>query len=292
MKRRTCLATVFVAALCLLTSGCFTIEQEIFLEPDGSGDLVIHVSMPDFPDDSKKNLPPMTEQDPEKLIEDIKQISKDLPPTLKLKEVKELRRNGARAYYIVVHFNQLKDVDSISKRFSEGLAPKEGAPSSNSQDEYKIEVNKVGDLTVITQRLYLDMAGLLEKGKSENAPPPIDPPPPVEPPKSVAKKSGVNQPGKRGARQKPNPTATKAGAAKEENPAEGPPADMMKGLLDEEVMKMVFSAMFKLRFVVHAPKNISETNADIVLNGKTAIWNASFGAFIKEKKPIEMKLAY
>lgn len=43
---------------------------------------------------------------------------------------------------------------------------------------------------------------------------------------------------------------------------------------------------------MHAPKNISETNADIVLNGKTAIWDASFGAFIKEKKPIEMKLTY
>jgi hypothetical protein len=66
----------------------------------------------------------------------------------------------------------------------------------------------------------------------------------------------------------------------------------MKGLMDEEAINMIFSSLFKLRFVLHAPKKITETNADIVLNGNIAVWNASFGAFAKEKKPIEMKVAY
>jgi hypothetical protein len=63
-------------------------------------------------------------------------------------------------------------------------------------------------------------------------------------------------------------------------------------LMDEETINMIFSSLFKLRFVLHAPKKITETNADIVLNGNIAVWNASFGAFVKEKKPIEMKVAY
>jgi hypothetical protein len=66
----------------------------------------------------------------------------------------------------------------------------------------------------------------------------------------------------------------------------------MKGLMDEETMNMLVSSLFKLRFVLHAPKRINETNADIVLNGNTAVWNATFGAFAKEKKPIEMKVTY
>ena len=52
------------------------------------------------------------------------------------------------------------------------------------------------------------------------------------------------------------------------------------------------SSILKMRFVLHTPKKITETNADIVLNGNIAIWNASLGAFIKEKKPIEMKVTY
>jgi hypothetical protein len=47
-----------------------------------------------------------------------------------------------------------------------------------------------------------------------------------------------------------------------------------------------------MRFVLHAPRKITETNADIVLNGNIAIWNASPGAFFTEKSPIEMKVTY
>ena len=59
-----------------------------------------------------------------------------------------------------------------------------------------------------------------------------------------------------------------------------------------EAMDKFISSNIKLRFFLHAPKKITETNADIVLDEKTAVWNASFGAFLKEKKPIEMKLIY
>ena len=33
-----------------MASGCFSIEQEIFLNADGSGELVVFISLPDLPE--------------------------------------------------------------------------------------------------------------------------------------------------------------------------------------------------------------------------------------------------
>jgi hypothetical protein len=39
-----------IIACCLFASGCFSIEQVIFLNADGSGDLVVFISLPYFPE--------------------------------------------------------------------------------------------------------------------------------------------------------------------------------------------------------------------------------------------------
>jgi hypothetical protein len=57
-------------------------------------------------------------------------------------------------------------------------------------------------------------------------------------------------------------------------------------------LKPLFLGMIKMRFVLHAPAPITETNADMVLQGNTAVWNCSMAAFAKGKKPIEMKASY
>lgn len=283
---------IFVAVLCLLTSGCFSIEQEIFLEPDGSGDLVMYISMPDIPEAMKKNAPG-PQQDPQKLIDEFKQkFANELSPALRLKEAKEIHRHGVMAFYIVLHFNQLNDVDSMLDKFSkESLSEKDRAQSPASKDEslWKIQLKKTGDLTVITQRFYADILGAMGTGKSESAKPSSDPSP-IKSQASVRPKSASKPAGKGTTRR--TTRGAKSVAPKEENPFESMADDPMKGLMNEEVMNMLLSSIFKLRFVLHAPKKITETNADIVLNGKIAIWNASFGAFAKEKKPIEMKVAY
>jgi hypothetical protein len=305
MNRKNCFATIFVAVLCLLTSGCFNIEQEIFLEPDGSGDMVIYISMPDFPEAMKKTSPG-PQQDPQKLLDEFKQkFANDLPPTIKLKEAKEVRRHGAMAFYIVLHFNQLNDVDSMLDKFSkESLSEKGLAQSAASKDEslWKIRLEKAGDLTEITQRFYADIGGALEgamggamgMGKSESAKSPSDSAPPVKSQASATPKSG-SKPARK-ARTRRTARGAEPVAPKEEDPfesmADGSMKDPMKELMNEEMMSMIFSSIFKLRFVLHAPKKITESNADIVLNGKIAIWNASLGAFAKEKKPIEMKVKY
>jgi hypothetical protein len=87
------------------------------------------------------------------------------------------------------------------------------------------------------------------------------------------------------------PEAT--GPAKETKPAEDPkPAEMDFGKQLEEQLKPVIFSMVKMRFVLHAPSPILSSNADIVLNRTTAVWNCSLSAFLKNKQPIEMKASF
>src|SRR5262245_20863989 len=129
MNRKTRCATILVAVLCvLLTSGCYSIETEMFLEPDGSGDLVAYISMPNIPEDLKNmtnagstpnSIPGL---DPQKFGEKFKEVlGTDLPPTIKVKEAKNVERHGATVSYVVLHFDQLKDVESLLGKFMDKI---------------------------------------------------------------------------------------------------------------------------------------------------------------------------
>lgn len=301
MTKKTCLLILLAAMLSLLTSGCIAVEQEIFLAADGSGEMVMHISLPDIPDAIMKNSPAAGtgQPDPKAILEELKKkFSSNLPPTVQLKEAKEVKRNGAFGYYIVLHFKQLSDLESAMDSFSkEGLA-EQGSGEAKKKDEsyWKVFQEKKGDLTTITQRLFVDMSGMFGKdapaGDKEKNVEPVEPPPPPAP------KAEPKPPAKRVAKRGGRTTQPAAPVEKEEDfPAPPMAEDMFKGLMEDDAMKMIFSSIFKFRFIVHAPKDFTETNADIVLNGKTAIWNASFGAFIgekdsKEKKILEMKVVY
>jgi hypothetical protein len=293
MKRKTWFAPIFIIVLCLLTSGCFSIEQEIFLEPDGSGDLVVHFSMPNFPESLKKDVPP-SQQDPEKLMAEIKQkFANELPPTIKLKDLKQSQRNGALALYVVLHFNHLNDVNSLLDKFAKEVLSQAGpspSPDYKEKSLWKIQLEKAGELTVITQSVYADIMGALEEArkldKLSSAKAESDPAAPVESQAAVTPKSAPTPAGRKNTRQ--TARGAKPVAPKEENPLENM-ADFMKN--PEELLGLL-SSMYKMRYVIHAPKKINESNADIVLNGNIAVWNASPSAFIKEKKPIEMKVTY
>lgn len=63
----------------------------------------------------------------------------------------------------------------------------------------------------------------------------------------------------------------------------------MEGM--EGLAQMMLGAI-KFRFTLHTPTPITSSNADLVLGGKTALWNCSLAAFAKEKRPIEMKASY
>ncbi|MDX2043905.1 MAG: hypothetical protein SF097_22010 [Acidobacteriota bacterium] len=218
-----------------------------------------------------------------------------------MKEVKEVKQNGAYSFYIVLHFNRLNDLEAALDSYSKEMGEKESKEKNKDDSYWKVALEKKGDLTIVTQRLFIDLVGALgnsmplsdkEKSEATSSDSITSPAPTTTPkvqPKPVAKRTG-KQPAR-------TPAPKERPAVKEESPEQDLPPDMFKELMGGEMMQMLFSMVFKFRFIVHAPKNFTETNADIVLNGKTAIWNASLGAFINEKNPkdrkvLEMKVVY
>lgn len=296
MNIKAYFAAIFVAVLCLLTSGCYSTEYEIFLEPDGSGDMVIYISMPNIPEallEAMKKDASNPQQELQKLFDEVKQIfTNDLPPTINLKEAKEVRRHGAFAYYIVLRFNQLSDVNSVIDKFAkEGMSKAGMTKSAASKIEsfWKIQLEKAGDLTMVTQSLYYDFEAIgaaMATDKREGEKSPSDSAPPDKSRASVKPKSG-SKPARKALKRRTAP------ADDHVTPKEDPAIDdAMKAFFSEGMIGLLASAMLKMRFVLHAPKKITETNADIVLNGRIAIWNLTLGAFVPEKKPIEMKVTY
>jgi hypothetical protein len=169
--------------------------------------------------------------------------------------------------------------------------PQSAAPEIESL--WKIQLEKAGDQTVINQRFYADIEGAVriatEMGNRMSGKPQSDSPPTGKSQASVTPKSSSNPTGTAPTRR--TARGAKPVAPKEDNTIESTVDDPLEDALGK-LMGLAFFSTIKLRFVLHAPKKITETNADIVLDEKTAVWNASFGAFLKEKKPIEMKLIY
>jgi hypothetical protein len=250
MKIKSVMVLSFIAITTLFASGCFSIEQEIFLNPDGSGELVLHVSLPDFPE-IMKNPPPGAKGDPEQTLQKFKtDLTSGLPPELKLKEIKEVRQNGAYGFYAVFQFKQLKDVEAVLQNFGkQGL--KGGEISGDTPPQWTLRASKQGNVTAFTQSILVDLSSPKKEEKPAAEKPKDDSAKPQEP---VKQADEFNQ-------------------------------------LQEQLEPLILS-MIKMRFVLHAPSPIADSNADIVLNGKTVVWNCSLVAFLKNKKPIEMKASF
>jgi hypothetical protein len=226
-----------LALFCFFTAGCFTLEQEIFLNADGSGELVLHISLPDFPEEMR-SAPMGPKKTPEEGLEGFKKnLMTGLPATIKVKEVKEVKQNGAHGFYAIFQFKDIKDVEAVLASFGKSSV-KEGEMASDS--EWTLQLSKQGAKTVFTEKFFADMS---EKKQEKPA------------------------------------------AAQDKKASEG-----SKEL--EEQLKPLILSMIKMRFVLHAPAQISESNADIVLNGRTAVWDASLVTFLKNKKPIEMRVVF
>jgi hypothetical protein len=50
MRLRRVAGYAIIGLCCLFSSACFSIEQEIFLNADGSGDVVVFISQPHMPE--------------------------------------------------------------------------------------------------------------------------------------------------------------------------------------------------------------------------------------------------
>ncbi|MEW6211571.1 MAG: hypothetical protein AB1631_24605 [Acidobacteriota bacterium] len=237
MNIRRAMGFVFVLFLCFFATGCFSIEQEIFLNADGSGEMVMFISVPDFPEDVAKAQPPGGGKPEDKLREMQTDLTTNLPPSVRIKEVKEVKQNGAHGFYIVVQFKQLKDIEGVMTNF--GKESMKDEKSKSAPPAWLLQSEKRADGTSFLQKFSIDLS------ESEKKP--------------------------------------------EAKPGE-PPSDFSKEL--EAQLRPVLYSMVKMRFVLHAPSPITDSNADIVLNRNTAVWNCSLSAFLKNKQPIEMRARF
>jgi len=237
-----------IGMCCLFATGCFSIEQEIFLNADGSGELVVLISLPDFPE--KMGGAEITpKKSPANAIAEFKrELTTGLPPTVTLKQAKEVKQNGVQSLYAVFAFKKLEDVPRVFANFGKGSL-KEGDFGSDPQ--WSIQVEKKENKSLYTQKFLLDVES---KATAEI--------------KAEVTVNGQKQ------EQKKSPEEDKASQ------------DM------GEQLKPLVLSIVRMRFVLHTPSPITSSNADIVLNDKTAVWNCSLAAFSKEKKAIEMKVTY
>jgi hypothetical protein len=229
-----------LAVLCLMASGCFTIEQEIFLDADGGGDVVLHITIPDIPEELSKSSMGLTagKTSPgDDLAKFKSEVTTSLPPAIKLKEVKEVKQNGSTGFYAVFQFKDLNEMESVLANLGKGSL-KEGDLNGNS--EWKMRLDRIGDKSRYTASFLIDIQG-----------------------------SGSAQ--KRGEKK-----AEKTDAAD----------DISKQLMP------LFLGSVKVRFILHTPSPITETNADIVLRGRTAVWDCSLITFLAGKKPVRMTATY
>jgi hypothetical protein len=272
--------------LCVLTSGCITIEQEIFLQPDGSGELLLLISLPDLPEDAKGGM-----GDPAEAMQKFKaEVAQKLPPTIKLKEAKELRRNGTMGFYALFQFKDLNEVQAVMANMMKESA--QGLPGGGQQPpEWKLKLEKQGGLTSFSQLFFADVSDTKVEARG-NVQVEVKPQPEATAGRTTARAGRADT-------SSPKPvagnTTARAGRRTEGQTTTPPPEPAAIGEMKTEGMEGLAQMMLgaiKFRFVLHTPTPITNSNADLVLNGKTALWNCSLAAFAKEKKPIEMKASF
>ena len=248
MRLKKLFGFLALLAMSVFSSACITFEQEVFLNPDGSGEFVLYISMPDLPEQATAGAP--VGKDPVQTLDQFKkEVLSGLPPTLKVKEVKEIRKNGVHGIMAVFQFKDLNDVNAAISNLGKD-ALKDG--DLKGESEWSIKLTKNGALNNFTSRILFDATAKSNVTSSTEV------------------KTEGNKPGQT------------SGEAKAEIKMEG-----------MEQIEALMLGMIRMRFVLHTPAPIKESNADMVFQERTAIWNSSLAAFNgKTKKPIEMKATF
>jgi hypothetical protein len=247
MNPRRVTRCAIIVACCLFSAACFSIEQEIFLNADGSGEMVLFISLPDLPE--KAGPVEAGKKDPAQALADFrKEMTSALPPTIKVKQIKDVKQNGVQSLYAVFQFSRLEEIQRVLADFGKSSL-KEG--EIGSDPEWSLRIEKAGGRTSYTQLFHLDVDA---KAKAE-----------------VKAEVTVN--------------------GKKQQAEKKPEEDKASKELEEQLKPLLLSIV-RMRFVLHAPAPITGSNADIVLNERTAVWNCSLAAFAKDKKPIEMKASF
>lgn len=275
MKLKRALGFCALLLLSVFSSACFTIEKEIFLNADGSGELVLHVSIPDIPENLNAT-PGVPQGSASQEIDKFKkEVMTRLPETVKLKEAKQIKQNGVMNFYAVLEFKNLKDTEAV---FSEFGKDNFNEISSATTSAWTSQVEKKDGKTIFTETIAIDVSDSSKKLLNSTDPPAKNNPKPA---------TGRKTPAKRG----------KAPAKTPELPpgfvmAKEPEVSNDSQSFEEQLAPLLLS-LVNLRIILHTPVPISESNADIMLsNNRIAVWNCSLIKFSKDKKPIEIKATF
>lgn len=255
---------ILIAALplCLSASGCISFEQEIFLNADGSSQMVLFMSLPDFQSVMpagalSKQTGQAAAQDPEEILAKAKAEAREkLPPGATLKDIREVRQNGMLSLYVVFDFKDLKSLEEFLKAFYSEVY-------GQRRDSFSIQLERVEGRTTFTCKFSPDAEAFFGAPKKPTAE--------TEKPRTIPRR----QQRRTGQAQAPK------GAAE------------IEGLTQfEEQMDQLLALMFRFRFRLHAPAPITETNANIVLNERIAVWDLSLATSSKDKGPFQMTVSY
>lgn len=290
MKLRKALGFCALICLSVLSSACFTIEKEIFLNADGSGELVLRVSMPDVPEQTGAASGMAQANAAQEVDKFKKEVMTKLPATVKLKEAKQVKQNGVISFYALLEFKNLKDTDVIFAELGKGSL---NEVSAGSASEWSSQLELKDGKATFTERINMEVSAS-SKG-IVNAPPPPPPAKTTPPPAKGRKPAGKRT---TGAGRSTEPPSGFVSAKSPEVSGSGQssatsPAVSGSGQSFEEQMAPLLLSLISLRVVLHTPAPISQSNADILLsNNRIAVWNCSLIKFSKDKKPIEMKATY
>jgi hypothetical protein len=253
MRANRLFVVCFVALACAASTGCISFEEDVFLNQDNSGEFVLQLSMPDFPDSMTKSSPAnAVEKTPQQQLADLRQqLTAGLPSSVALEQIKEIRENGSIGFCAIFKFKNVKDIEPALAALGKGNG-KETGLADNSQ--WKMAIEKIGGKNLFTSSVYYEIQDDKEKQTKKTA-----------------------------------EGAQSAGAAQ---PAKSPEKSNDMGSDLDQQLKPLLMGMVRMRFVLHTPSKITDSNADIVLRDNTAIWNSSMIAFLNSKKPIEMRATY
>jgi hypothetical protein len=275
MKLKRALGFCALVLLSVFSSACFTIEKEIFLNADGSGELILRISIPDLPE-NLNGAPGVPQGTASQEIDKFKKdVMTRLPETVKLKEAKQVKQNGVLSFYALLEFKNLKDTEAI---FAELGKSNTSEMSTATASEWTSQLEKKDGKTIYTERIAVDVGNSSKTLLNPTTSPAKNDPPPAKSRKTPAKR-GTS------AKKTQEPPSGFVSAKSPEI------SDMAQSF--EEQLAPLLLAMVSIRVVLHTPAPISESNADILLsNNRIAVWNCSLIKFSKEKKPIEIKATF
>ena len=141
----------FLLFVVFCMTSCLEMTERIQLNPDGSSDISLHISLPDIPDDKKKSAP-AKEKDLDKEVEAVfSSVQKD---GLSLKKGREETITGIKYFTLIGSAEKIYDLKNLYFQMKKGGKNKEEDKSKEAFEEifsksrFEVKKTKKGVLQI------------------------------------------------------------------------------------------------------------------------------------------------